>query len=1304
MSIKTAVWQEATRKVKKEKKNALNRAKTDEEKRKNQLRAQRGTETKKPVGSGIGAAVTGSGGSGSGVGAAGQNGAVQSPRKTAESGGSQQQEYAWQRKYAGKSSTDLQNIALGLDDGEEKDFVLGYAAYMDREEKGSFDLEAGQAEIDAMEEQLALLRRQKNAAIAYGGAPYAAGQGSAAAYGMPYGAAQQGGDDIDRQIRELEKQISEKKRYLNTAKRIQSWNALASAPGNADFGQYSGYVSTVDTQGGAGDETYEWINNRNGYREQYEADRAERYKTQNTGYGAAGPSSAYTSTGYGAGQQAGIDRPVPDSEYEQKGYDYLKEEEIAIYNYYYAKEGKEKAQQYLDSIQEKLNQRKAKDMFAKMEGNTAAEIAFGIAAGGENFAYGVKNLFNFDGEYVPVSAFQYAGEMAREDLADDSIGIWYNFKEKKWEDNILGNSLGQIAYDAVNTSANMVPSILAATAANIIVPGSGAWIGSILMGMSAGGNAYQQALNEGFDKDEARMYGIMVGASEMIMEKFVGGIEKFGGNAAGRFFVRNMGAADKALKMIAKQIGSMASEFTEEYLQTVLEPVLQNIILDTDHEVEFISPEALYAGILGALTAAVMAVPSHVGGSVRTTGSEKNPVAAGTGIQRLAPVGKNPSPEAVANRMAAVTDESTDAFTMGELFGELGGELTRQNVSDITEALIEEGMDERTARKNARILWYVVKNGPVSALQTAMIERNDVLAKVMREVVIDPYCTVDPQSIGYNEILRRLARETVARNSGRGWNTAAVRKESGGKVSSDGETIKIIEGIDGISAEDAGEILRILKAEPGDGYAGPRGAREAYLYGFQGRFEADLENRGGFARMLTETQRKEIYEIGKKAGGWQAEGKTDVSHNEAKCHSMRDIEIERNYIDYKDFKKIDAVIEEKVTDLTARKKVTKLQPGTIRNYTDAVDWNDRKAVRRLLKDILNPHIGKNVSFEVEGQIATAYLTRDGIDHSVGGLSSPQKAAAFDAFSGLVKNAEYIYSTENDRHSNENKRIGGRIDWDCFVSVAMNGDEAYPVVFKIRTIDQDLRSQIYEIFAKKETGYSRGGGYAEAQADAQPSYGVTPISEDRLSRQGEEVNKEMPGQKPNGTGIAGKSGSNGNSQNLSERQAEDAAGADTTEELPVEETGKSGIINAGAMGAYNEKNDPDGSKSDAHASRYYESVRNSRKAPVVNAISKNTGIDSERVSKMFDHLFINEYDLERGHVRFDADYYIAESVQRLRDGKNIQAHDLLLVHHEAMEYDLMNKEGLGYDEAHERTNRVYNYQTALKQWLKEQKRR
>jgi hypothetical protein len=154
------------------------------------------------------------------------------------------------------------------------------------------------------------------------------------------------------------------------------------------------------------------------------------------------------------------------------------------------------------------------------------------------------------------------------------------------------------------------------------------------------------------------------------------------------------------------------------------------------------------------------------------------------------------------------------------------------------------------------------------------------------------------------------------------------------------------------------------------------------------------------------------------------------------------------------------------------------------------------------------------------------------------------------------------------------------------------------------------------------------------------------------------------------------------------------------ELPLENSVKSGKMIVGAKGAYNSRNDPDGKKREAHADRYYESVRNGKKQPVVDAISKNANISNEYVSKMFDHLFVNEYDLDKGHVRFDTDYDIAESVQRLRDGKNIQEHDLILVYHEAMEYDLMNNDGLGYEEAHEKANVAFNYQKALEQWLDE----
>jgi SPP1 gp7 family putative phage head morphogenesis protein len=154
------------------------------------------------------------------------------------------------------------------------------------------------------------------------------------------------------------------------------------------------------------------------------------------------------------------------------------------------------------------------------------------------------------------------------------------------------------------------------------------------------------------------------------------------------------------------------------------------------------------------------------------------------------------------------------------------------------------------------------------------------------------------------------------------------------------------------------------------------------------------------------------------------------------------------------------------------------------------------------------------------------------------------------------------------------------------------------------------------------------------------------------------------------------------------------------ELPLEKSVKSGKMIVGAKGAYNSRNDPDGKKREAHADRYYESVRNGKKQPVVDAISQNSNVSAEYVSKMFDHLFVNEYDLDKGHVRFDTDYDIAESVQRLRDGKNIQEHDLILIYHEAMEHDLMNNDGLGYEEAHERANIAFNYQKALDLWLDE----
>lgn len=137
------------------------------------------------------------------------------------------------------------------------------------------------------------------------------------------------------------------------------------------------------------------------------------------------------------------------------------------------------------------------------------------------------------------------------------------------------------------------------------------------------------------------------------------------------------------------------------------------------------------------------------------------------------------------------------------------------------------------------------------------------------------------------------------------------------------------------------------------------------------------------------------------------------------------------------------------------------------------------------------------------------------------------------------------------------------------------------------------------------------------------------------------------------------------------------------------------------GAWNDRNDPYNKERDRHAQEFYESVRNRNKQHEIVKVSNNSGLSQSDVEKVYNHIFINEYDLEDGRKRFDPNYDMAESWRRLSEigGKNIQPHDLVMLNHELMEHDLMEK-GMKYDEAHELTNKTYNYQKAWIDWMKE----
>ena len=136
-------------------------------------------------------------------------------------------------------------------------------------------------------------------------------------------------------------------------------------------------------------------------------------------------------------------------------------------------------------------------------------------------------------------------------------------------------------------------------------------------------------------------------------------------------------------------------------------------------------------------------------------------------------------------------------------------------------------------------------------------------------------------------------------------------------------------------------------------------------------------------------------------------------------------------------------------------------------------------------------------------------------------------------------------------------------------------------------------------------------------------------------------------------------------------------------------------------ALNDSNDPDRKRRDAHAERYYEELRNRRdREAIVRKLSEHSGVSVKSARKVYAHVFINKYDLDGEIKRFDPSYEMAESFRRLLQGKDIQKHDIILIHHERLEYELMHRYGKKYDVAHKLACIKHDYPKALNLWEKE----
>lgn len=276
---------------------------------------------------------------------------------------------------------------------------------------------------------------------------------------------------------------------------------------------------------------------------------------------------------------------------------YMTDDEIAIYNYLYFKEGKQAAQEYLDFIWESLSKQSGAELAARVQGGDnwldrfLGHGVYSIAGGLNQFASGIGQLFSE--ERLHTTPIQFANQELAEDL----------------------DGLGYYAFQAGTTVGNMLPSIIAATATGGIggaagltaqaAATAGKVAGALTMGASASGNAYNQALSEGYTSEQARNYGLAVGASEASLQYVLGGIGALGGIADDALLAK-VGMIDSALARIFLT-GSikLGSEVAEEELQLFLEPAFRKIIFGEDYELPEVQ-EMLETALVTAISTGLL--------------------------------------------------------------------------------------------------------------------------------------------------------------------------------------------------------------------------------------------------------------------------------------------------------------------------------------------------------------------------------------------------------------------------------------------------------------------------------------------------------------------------------------------------------------------------------------------------------------------------------------------------------------------------------------------------------------------------
>lgn len=219
-------------------------------------------------------------------------------------------------------------------------------------------------------------------------------------------------------------------------------------------------------------------------------------------------------------------------------------------------------------------------------------------------------------------------------------------------------------------------------------------------------------------------------------------------------------------------------------------------------------------------------------------------------------------------------------------------------------------------------------------------------------------------------------------------------------------------------------------------------------------------------------------------------------------YMARDFEGNRFLIPFRDKEKIKAALQKTREEIKSRNMIV-----TIKDDIDStIDYNNPKEGRDYIKSILKKSLGINVELGVDNHTLIARLTREGLNHASKYNNNKDKAALFEKFIELAGSSIYSYSTIQDKkHSSASENINENAYWDSFLSVAHLGDKNYNVIFSVRSIDSDVRGQIYDSWIKKEANASHDAGTQNDSANGQSNYGSQIASNNIISDSSQKIN-------------------------------------------------------------------------------------------------------------------------------------------------------------------------------------------------------